>query len=126
MSVGSYFEDHFTLGSWYSQNAITKIKELILFFEKLREDGFQDLMEDGKELAKKVGNDPEFATKIVVCIKKQFDEDVRADANESQSHEDNFRVTYFFHIIDQALASLHHLRIGLSNFNIMKKSLDFC
>jgi hypothetical protein len=28
------------------------------------------------------------------------------DANGSQSQEDNFRVTYFFHIIDQALTSL--------------------
>ena len=28
------------------------------------------------------------------------------NANGSQSQEDNFRVTYFFHIIDQALTSL--------------------
>jgi hypothetical protein len=34
------------------ENAIIKIKELILFFEKLREDGFLDLMEEGRELAR--------------------------------------------------------------------------
>uniref|UniRef100_A0A2N9EPR2 Uncharacterized protein n=1 Tax=Fagus sylvatica TaxID=28930 RepID=A0A2N9EPR2_FAGSY len=36
------------------ENAIIKIKELILFFEKLREDGFLDLIEEGRELARKV------------------------------------------------------------------------
>uniref|UniRef100_A0A2N9FXD5 DUF4371 domain-containing protein n=1 Tax=Fagus sylvatica TaxID=28930 RepID=A0A2N9FXD5_FAGSY len=37
------------------ENAIIKIKELILFFEKLREDGFLDLIEEGRKLARKVG-----------------------------------------------------------------------
>uniref|UniRef100_A0A2N9H125 Retrotransposon gag domain-containing protein n=1 Tax=Fagus sylvatica TaxID=28930 RepID=A0A2N9H125_FAGSY len=62
------------------ENAIIKIKELILFFEELREDGFLDLIKEGKELAKKVGIEP--------------------------------------------IKLLHHLRIGLSNFNVMKKSFD--
>jgi hypothetical protein len=52
------------------ENAIIKIKELILFFEKLREDGFLDLMEEGRELARKVGIDPEFIIKSVVRRKK--------------------------------------------------------
>ena len=34
------------------ENAIIKINKLILFFEKLREDGFLDLMEEGRELAR--------------------------------------------------------------------------
>ena len=88
------------------ENAIIRIKELILFFEKLREDGFEDLMNEAKELAHEVGIDPVFATKRVVRRKKQFDEDVGDDANGSQSPEGNFRVTYFLHIIDQALISL--------------------
>ncbi|XP_058211818.1 uncharacterized protein LOC131324004 [Rhododendron vialii] len=33
------------------EDAITRIKELILFFEELREDGFEDLMKEAKELA---------------------------------------------------------------------------
>jgi hypothetical protein len=65
------------------ENAIIKIKELILFFEKLREDGFLDLMEEGRELARKVGIEPEFRIKRVVRRKKQFDEDVGEDANGS-------------------------------------------
>ena len=88
------------------EKAITNIKELILFFEKLREYGFQDLMEEGEKLAEDVGIDPIFAPKRVVHRKKQFDEDVGEDANGSQSQEDNFKVTYFLHIIDQALTSL--------------------
>jgi hypothetical protein len=51
------------------ENAIIKIKELILFFENLRENGFLDLIEEGREL------------------------------------EEKFKVTYFYHIIDQALTS---------------------
>uniref|UniRef100_A0A2N9J138 TTF-type domain-containing protein n=1 Tax=Fagus sylvatica TaxID=28930 RepID=A0A2N9J138_FAGSY len=62
------------------ENAIIKIKELILFFEELREDGFLDLIEEGKELAKKVGIEPAFTVKRVVRRKKQFDEDVGEDA----------------------------------------------
>uniref|UniRef100_A0A2N9F639 Uncharacterized protein n=1 Tax=Fagus sylvatica TaxID=28930 RepID=A0A2N9F639_FAGSY len=68
------------------EKAITNIKELILFFEKLREDGFQDLMEEGEKLAEDVGIDPVFAPKRVVRRKKQFDENVGEDANQSQSY----------------------------------------
>ena len=65
------------------ENAIIKIKKLILFFEKLRKYGFLDLMEEGRELARKVGIEPEFRIKRVVRRKKQFDEDVGEDANGS-------------------------------------------
>ena len=75
-------------------------KRLILFFEKLREDGFDDWMKEAKELVHEVGIGPIFAKKKkrVVRKNKQFDEDVGEDADGSQSHEDNFRVTYFLHI----------------------------
>ena len=65
------------------KSAIIKINELILFFEKLREGDFLDLMEEGRELARKVGINPEFTIKRVVRRKKQFDEDVGEDANGS-------------------------------------------
>ena len=45
------------------ENEIIKIKELTLFFEKLREDGFLDLIEEGRELARKVGIEPVFTIK---------------------------------------------------------------
>ncbi|XP_058189417.1 uncharacterized protein LOC131307004 [Rhododendron vialii] len=88
------------------EDAITRIKELILFFEELREDGFEDLMKEAKELAHDVGFEPIFAKKRVVQRKKQFDEDVVDDAHGSQSPEERFRTSYFLLIIDQALASL--------------------
>jgi hypothetical protein len=47
-----------------------------------------------------------FPKKRVFRRTKQFDEDIEVDANESQSSEEKFRVTYFLHIIDQALTSL--------------------
>jgi hypothetical protein len=45
------------------ENTIIKINELILFFEELREYGFLNLMEEGRELAKKVGIEPVFYSK---------------------------------------------------------------
>ena len=63
-------------------------------------------MEEGWELVRKVGIDPKFTIKRVVRKKKQFDEDVGDDVNGSQSPEEKFKVTYFYHIIDQALTSL--------------------
>ena len=63
-------------------------------------------MEEGRELVRKVGIKPEFRIKRVVRKKKQFDEDVGKDANRSQSSEEKFKVTYFYHIIDQVLTSL--------------------
>ena len=88
------------------ENAIIKIKELILFFEELREDDFLDLMEEGRELARKVGIEPVFTIKRVVRRKKKFDKDVGEDANGNQSSEEKFKITYLYHIIDQALTSL--------------------
>ncbi|XP_058185930.1 uncharacterized protein LOC131303155 [Rhododendron vialii] len=88
------------------EDAITRIKELILFFEEFREDDFEDLMKEAKELAHDVGFEPVFAEKRVVQRKKQFDEDVVDDAHGSQSPKERFRTSYFLFIIDQALASL--------------------
>ena len=53
-----------------------------------------------------------FTIKRVVRRKKQFDENVGEDANESQSLEEKFKVTYFYHIIDQALTS-KVIKIGI-------------
>ena len=58
------------------------------------------MMEEGRELAKKVGIEPVFTVKRVVRRKKKFDEDVGEDGNGSQSPEEKFKVTYFYHIID--------------------------
>ena len=63
-------------------------------------------MEECRELARKVDIESEFTIKRVVRKKKQFGEDVGEDANGSQSPEEKFKVTYFYHIIDQALTSL--------------------
>ena len=41
------------------------------------------MIEEGRELARKVGIEPVFTIKKVVRRKKQFDEDVGEDANGS-------------------------------------------
>ena len=104
------------------EKAITNIKELILFFENLRENGFQDMMEEGEKLAEDVGIDPVFAPKKVVRGKKQFDKDVGEDANGSQSQKDNFKVTYFLHLIDQVLTSLND---RFEQFQLYEKTFGF-
>ena len=63
-------------------------------------------MEEGRELARKVGIEPVFTIKRVVRRKKKFDKDVGEDANGNQSSEEKFKITYLYHIIDQALTSL--------------------
>uniref|UniRef100_A0A2N9EZT0 TTF-type domain-containing protein n=1 Tax=Fagus sylvatica TaxID=28930 RepID=A0A2N9EZT0_FAGSY len=75
-------------------NALEDFEFLIsLCIWSFREDGFLDLIKEGKELAKKVGIEPVFTIKRVVHRKKQFDEDVGEDANGSQSPQEKFKVT---------------------------------
>ena len=64
------------------------------------------MIEEGRELARKVDIDSKFTIKRVVRRKKQFDEDMGEDVNGSQSPEEKFKVIYFYHIIDQALTSV--------------------
>ncbi|XP_020272292.1 uncharacterized protein LOC109847475 [Asparagus officinalis] len=87
-------------------DVIARINELIVFFQKFREEGFENMMKEANELANDIAIDPAFPIKRVVRRKKHFDEDVEANVECSQSPEDNFRVSYFLHIIDQALTSL--------------------
>ncbi|XP_020266253.1 uncharacterized protein LOC109841717 [Asparagus officinalis] len=104
------------------EDAITRINELIVFFQKFREDGFENMMKEANELANDVGIDPTFPIKRVVRRKKHFDEDVEANVEGSQSPEDNFRVSYFLHIIDQALTSLKY---RFEQFELYEEIFDF-
>ena len=58
----------------------------------------------------------------VVRRKKHFDEDMEANAEGSQSPEDNFRVSYFIHIVDQALTSL---KDRFEQFELYKEIFGF-
>ncbi|XP_020270755.1 zinc finger MYM-type protein 1-like [Asparagus officinalis] len=104
------------------EDVITRINELIVFFQKFREDGFENMMKEANELANDVGINPSFPIKRVVRRKKQFDEDVEANAEGSQSLEDNFRVSYFLHIIDQALTSL---KDRFEQFELYEETFEF-
>lgn len=59
--------------------AIKRVKELIIFLQKLRDDGSEDTMKEAKELANEVGIDPIFPMRRVVRRKKHFDEDMEVN-----------------------------------------------
>ncbi|XP_019151881.1 PREDICTED: zinc finger MYM-type protein 1-like [Ipomoea nil] len=86
--------------------AFEKIEELISFFEKYRESGFNDALNSAKEIAIKMDIDPVFPKRREIRRKKQFDENSNASLEVSLSAEDSFRVNYFFFIVDQAVVSL--------------------
>ncbi|XP_019163460.1 PREDICTED: zinc finger MYM-type protein 1-like [Ipomoea nil] len=86
--------------------AFEKIEELISFFEKYRESGFNDALDSAKEIAIKMDIDPVFPKRREIRRKKQFDENSNASLEVSLSAEDSFRVNYYFFIVDQAVVSL--------------------
>ncbi|XP_019165683.1 PREDICTED: zinc finger MYM-type protein 1-like [Ipomoea nil] len=86
--------------------AIKKIEELISFFEKYRESGFNDALDSAKEIAIKMDIDPVFPKRREIRRKKQFDENSNASLEVSLPAEDSFRVNYFLFIVDQAIVSL--------------------
>ena len=84
--------------------AIENLKGLIAFLERYRDVGFMEAMVEAKEIASTMGIEPVFVEKRIVCRKKQFDEDVSEEVN--QSAEESFRVNYFLYVVDQALSSM--------------------
>ncbi|KAK9698632.1 hypothetical protein RND81_08G119400 [Saponaria officinalis] len=87
--------------------AIEEIKGLITFFEKYRESGFVDAIEEAKKIAQEINISPIFPQRREIRRKRQFDEN-RDDLSEvsNQSPEEMFRVNFFLYIVDQAISSL--------------------
>ena len=84
--------------------AIDRLKGLISFFKKYREDGFTSAMISSKEIAIKMEIEPIFHEKRIIRRKKQFDENVNDEI--TQSAEESFRINYFLYIVDQAISSI--------------------
>ncbi|XP_020262945.1 uncharacterized protein LOC109838929 [Asparagus officinalis] len=83
---------------------MNQVQDVMLYFEKFRNDGFEKSLDIARTVAFDMNVDPTFATKRRIIRKKQFDE---SDHNEEiQSAEDSFRVNYFFVVVDMAIASL--------------------
>lgn len=84
-------------------DAIQQLKGLICFFEKYREEGFENAIIAAKEIAIEMNVEPKFREKRIIRRNKRFDENV---GNETmKSPEESFRTDYFLYIVDQAISS---------------------
>jgi hypothetical protein len=80
---------------------------LISFFIKYRETGFSKALQAAKEIAMELGILQEFRTKREIKRKQKSDESADDASTDLQSAEESFRVNYFIHIVNQAIASLN-------------------
>ncbi|KAK9667913.1 hypothetical protein RND81_13G020400 [Saponaria officinalis] len=87
--------------------AIDDIKNLILFFEKYRESGFDDAINVATEIAIKLDVDTLFPQRREIRRKRRCDEN-EVDPHEvvPQTTKESFRVNYFLYIVDHAIVSL--------------------
>ncbi|XP_020271626.1 zinc finger MYM-type protein 1-like [Asparagus officinalis] len=84
--------------------AIDQLNELILFFEKYRENGFKEAITEAKKVASEMEIETVFREKRIIRRKRQFDES--ATEETMLSPEESFRIKYFPYIVDQAISSL--------------------
>ncbi|XP_020420316.1 zinc finger MYM-type protein 1 [Prunus persica] len=90
--------------------AIDKVKGLITFFEKYRENGFTEAMCTAKEIATDMGIDPVFPEKRKIHRKKHFDENTcEPSQSVPESAEEKFRIDYFLYLVDQVIGSSEKL-----------------
>ncbi|CAN0912413.1 Zinc finger MYM-type protein 1 [Linum grandiflorum] len=77
-------------------DAIVKVKGLISFFEKYRENGFEKALEQAKEIFIKMEVDPVFPQRREIRRKRHFDKIRDNDSTDaSLSREESFRIKYF-------------------------------
>ncbi|XP_076956693.1 uncharacterized protein LOC143631971 [Bidens hawaiensis] len=82
---------------------------IIIWYEVLdkefRENGFSKAIDEAEKIAFEMDIDPIFAQKLVIKRKKQSDE-CSSSQEASFTPQENFRVSSFLYIIDQAITSL--------------------
>ena len=83
-----------------------ELEDIMLFFEKYKNKGFESSMNIAKSLAFDMNIEPILPTKRCVFRKKQFDENNRDE--EIQSAEESFRVNYFLVVVDMTIVSLKY------------------
>ncbi|XP_076922232.1 uncharacterized protein LOC143583944 [Bidens hawaiensis] len=86
-------------------DATDQVKKLINYFKKYREVGLSKAINEAKEIAIELGVDPIFNQRRLIRRKKQFGETSNAE-DVLFSAEEDFRVNYFFCIVDQAISSI--------------------
>ena len=100
--------------------AIEKLKGLISFFEKYREDGFENAIISAKEIATEMDIEPKFREKCIIRRKRQFDEII--DNEVLKTLEESFKSDYFLYILDHAITSF---RSRFKQFKIYQDIFDF-
>ncbi|XP_022553099.1 uncharacterized protein LOC106383362 [Brassica napus] len=90
-------------------DAIAQLKGLVSFFQKYREMGFQEAKAEASKIAIAMDIEPMFnkRNKRLIKRKTHFDEerDKGDDVCQVLSVEDDFRINYFFKMMDQAIVS---------------------
>ena len=84
--------------------AIEQLKGLLSFFEKYRENGFENALISTKEIAFEMDIEPKFYEKRISRRKKQFDENVEDEIVKSL--QESFRIDYFLYIADKTITTL--------------------
>ncbi|KAL5669694.1 hypothetical protein ACJX0J_021915, partial [Zea mays] len=87
-------------------DAIYKVQGFISFFKDYRENGFLEALQIAKAIALDMDIGTSFRKRRVIKRKRHFDENPDDTNNDTQFEEESFRITYFIHIIDQAISSL--------------------
>ncbi|KAK1423943.1 hypothetical protein QVD17_19254 [Tagetes erecta] len=85
--------------------AIEEVDKLIKHFKNYREVGLSKAIDEAKEIAIEMGVDPVFPQRRQIRRKKHFDE-TSSTQDVEFTPEGDFRVNYFFKIVDQAISSL--------------------
>ncbi|XP_020242585.1 zinc finger MYM-type protein 1-like [Asparagus officinalis] len=90
---------------WYDVLfAINMVRDVMLYFENFRNDGFEKSLDIARSVAFDMNVDPTFPTKRRIIRKKQPGETDHDE--EIQSKEESFRVNYFLIVVDMAINSL--------------------
>ncbi|KAL2957991.1 hypothetical protein AAZX31_18G182000 [Glycine max] len=87
--------------------AIEQLKGLLSFFEKYRENGFENALISTKEIAFEMDIEPKFHEKCISRKKKQFDENVKDEIVKSL--QESFRIDYFLYIVYKAITTLQNI-----------------
>ncbi|XP_074321854.1 uncharacterized protein LOC141659030 [Apium graveolens] len=83
--------------------ALSRLEELINFFNEFRETGYDSCKKEAKELVLELDVEPVFPEKRKICRLVHFDDlgVTTADDDQNLSAEQKFRRYYFLYIVDQ-------------------------
>ena len=84
--------------------AIEQLKGLLSFFEKYKENGFENALISSKEIDFGMNMEHNFCEKHIRRRKKQFYENV--DNEIVKSLQESFRIDYVLYIVDKAIITL--------------------